>query len=129
MKTRAPRIPVQTSNRARARSWGIAALLSAVACGGAADSGEKTGSASSAVVELKGRPLAWPGVHTVPGGFDPRLPGRGGVGADGQFQYELPIDVPPGRDGMAPSLALHYSSGAGNGALGVGWSLSGLSSI
>jgi RHS repeat-associated protein len=31
--------------------------------------------------------------------------------------------------GMAPKLSLEYSSGAGNGVLGVGWSLGGLSSI
>jgi RHS repeat-associated protein len=57
------------------------------------------------------------------------LPGSGSVGPDGQYHYTLPLDVPEGRMGMAPKLALNYSSGAGNGPLGVGWSLSGLSAI
>ncbi|WP_437635072.1 SpvB/TcaC N-terminal domain-containing protein [Sorangium sp. So ce854] len=34
-----------------------------------------------------------------------------------------PLRVPPGRNGLAPDLALTYSSGRGNGWLGVGWDL------
>jgi hypothetical protein len=41
----------------------------------------------------------------------------------------LPIAVPPGRAGMAPTLSLDYSSGSGNGIAGVGWSVSGFSTI
>jgi len=56
------------------------------------------------------------------------LPGSGGVGPDGAYHYSIPLDVPAGRAGMAPRLSLEYSSGGGNGALGVGWSLAGASS-
>jgi RHS repeat-associated protein len=41
----------------------------------------------------------------------------------GQMQYSVPIEVPQGFPGMTPELALTYSSGAGNSAVGVGWSL------
>lgn len=47
------------------------------------------------------------------------------VGATGAFGYSLPIEVPPGRNGMAPSLALSYSSDAAQdvSAFGAGWSI------
>lgn len=45
----------------------------------------------------------------------------------GAFTYSIPLEVPEGRNGMQPSLSLTYTGGRGNGLLGVGWSLSGLS--
>ncbi|HEY5949321.1 MAG TPA: SpvB/TcaC N-terminal domain-containing protein, partial [Kofleriaceae bacterium] len=43
----------------------------------------------------------------------------------GALQYSYPIQVPPGRNGMAPQLAISYSSQAPTyGALAAGWSLS-----
>jgi YD repeat-containing protein len=33
------------------------------------------------------------------------------------------LEVPPGRAGHAPQLALHYHAGGGAGVLGLGWSL------
>src|SRR5512132_3386174 len=57
------------------------------------------------------------------------LPGRGSVSATGEYQYRIPIDVPAGRAGVQPSLALAYSSRGGNGHLGVGWQLEGLSEV
>lgn len=57
------------------------------------------------------------------------LPGRWAVTPTGGFTYALPLDIPAGRAGMQPSLALTYASGGGNGHLGVGWSLAGLSTI
>lgn len=51
------------------------------------------------------------------------------VSEDGAAVYDVPIAVPDGRRGLQPSLALHYNSQGGNGLVGVGWSLQGLSTI
>lgn len=55
--------------------------------------------------------------------------GEFSVSDTGQAQYHIPLAVPPGINGMQPSLSFNYSSGGGNGLLGVGWSLSGLPTI
>ena len=36
----------------------------------------------------------------------------------------VPVPASPGRSGFGPDLALSYDSGSGNGAFGLGWSLS-----
>ena len=41
----------------------------------------------------------------------------------GSFGYRIPIEVPPGRPGATPDIALGYGSGGSNGWLGVGWNL------
>lgn len=42
----------------------------------------------------------------------------------GTGNFGIPITVPPGRNGFQPQLSLNYSTGAGNGPFGLGWSLS-----
>ncbi|MEK6749877.1 MAG: FG-GAP-like repeat-containing protein, partial [Pseudomonadota bacterium] len=57
------------------------------------------------------------------------MTGAFSVDTGGAAHYAIPIVVPPGINGIEPHLTLEYSSSTGNGLLGVGWSLSGVSSI
>ncbi|EJL90074.1 FG-GAP repeat protein,virulence plasmid B protein, partial [Herbaspirillum sp. CF444] len=56
-------------------------------------------------------------------------PGQFQVSESGAATYTIPIQVSPGVGGMEPKLSLNYSSQAGNGLLGVGWSLGGLGGV
>ncbi|KRD39242.1 hypothetical protein ASE35_02430 [Lysobacter sp. Root916] len=51
------------------------------------------------------------------------------VDESGAATYTVPLYSVPGTAGVAPKMSLNYSSQAGNGALGKGWSIGGLSSI
>lgn len=51
------------------------------------------------------------------------LPGSAWADDAGGAHYSIPLDVAPGPNGHAPSLALSYSSHAGNGPVGVGFSV------
>lgn len=62
-------------------------------------------------------------------GLPTEIPVTYDVAATGAFQYSVPLRIPPGIKEMVPNLAITYSSQGGNGILGTGWSLSGLSTI
>ena len=51
------------------------------------------------------------------------------VDHSGAANYEIPIYVPPGVGDMQPELSIRYHSQGGNGLLGMGFQLSGLSQI
>ncbi len=55
--------------------------------------------------------------------------GQFSVDGTGAANYSIPISVAAGTAGVAPRLSLVYSSQNGNGRLGQGWSLDGLSAI
>ncbi|MEE9304040.1 MAG: FG-GAP-like repeat-containing protein, partial [Thiotrichaceae bacterium] len=60
-------------------------------------------------------------VGTVSGAFAPT--------SNGAASYTVPLNLPAGIGGMHPDLSLIYSSDSGNGIIGIGWNLSGLSSV
>jgi len=41
----------------------------------------------------------------------------------GTGNFSVPIMLPPGRNGLTPQIRLSFSTGAGNGPFGLGWSL------
>ncbi|MBL8511221.1 MAG: VCBS repeat-containing protein [Betaproteobacteria bacterium] len=51
------------------------------------------------------------------------------VTESGAASYMIPIQAPPGLAGLEPKLSLAYNSQAGNGLMGLGWNLGGLSFI
>jgi len=57
------------------------------------------------------------------------LPGTSGVSATGGLQYTIPVELPPGTNGMQPGLAFSYDSQRGNGNMGMGWTLAASSTI
>ena len=57
------------------------------------------------------------------------LPAEFDVTSGGQATYKIPVVTAPGTAGLVPNVSLNYSSGGGNGTLGLGWSLSAYGAI
>jgi YD repeat-containing protein len=51
------------------------------------------------------------------------------VDESGDAHYSVPLQLVPGTSGFTPSLSFEYSSQAGNGTMGVGFAVGGLSAI
>ena len=84
------------------------------------ESGKSSGSASASKAKF----------NTDGGGGDEKMPSQIIPATtpetslfSGAAVYKIPIEVPPGRGGIAPSMALTYNSQQGNGWVGVGWDL------
>jgi len=58
-----------------------------------------------------------------------KLEGQFAVSPSGAATYRVPLPLPPGINDHEPKLSLNYNSQGGNGMLGMGWSLGGLSGI
>jgi hypothetical protein len=70
-------------------------------------------------------PAAMPDGTTVSIG---KTEGEFAVSATGAATYRIPLEVPPGRQGMQPELAIVYDSHQKEGQLGVGFRLTGVGS-
>ena len=57
------------------------------------------------------------------------LAGEFRVAESGAATYRIALPLPAGTAGATPSLGLQYNSQRGNGLLGIGWTLDGLSAI
>jgi RHS repeat-associated protein len=51
------------------------------------------------------------------------------VDGNGSAVFTLPLALPAGTGGVTPQISLTYSSGQGDGLLGVGWLMSGMHSV
>lgn len=57
------------------------------------------------------------------------IPIHSNVTPSGGMSHSVPVNVAAGRNGMQPNLNIAYASQAGNGVMGKGWSIGGLSAI
>jgi RHS repeat-associated protein len=58
-----------------------------------------------------------------------QIPISSSVSQNGARCYNVPIEIIPGRQSFQPNLSLSYNSQLGNGVVGMGWNIDGLSSI
>lgn len=68
-------------------------------------------------------------IRTLGGTIAGVIPTSYDVTADGAFRYTLPLRLPPGIKELVPQLSVTYSSQRGDGLMGIGWGLEGLSVI
>jgi RHS repeat-associated protein len=66
---------------------------------------------------------------TVPGDTSGYTAGAFRVTDGGAATYGFPIVISPGTAGLQPGISFSYNSQGGNGLMGLGWSMEGLSSI
>ena len=57
------------------------------------------------------------------------IPISSSVAPSGAITYNVPVEIYPGIKNFQPQLSIAYNSHAGDGILGIGWNLAGLSSI
>ncbi|MBV6500137.1 MAG: hypothetical protein CJBNEKGG_02606 [Prosthecobacter sp.] len=77
-----------------------------------------------------GNPVALPpGAESIPSVPVATSAGEFKVGQDGSASYSIRLQGPKGVANVEPAISLDYNSGGGDGIVGLGWNLSGLSVI
>lgn len=89
-----------------------------VSCGMAVFAADKNG-VSPQTISLPSGPGSVQGLGES---FQPQL-------NSGSGSHSVPIQLPKGPAGFGPTLTLQYHTGTGNGVLGIGWKLSGLTMV
>ncbi|MDT3334964.1 SpvB/TcaC N-terminal domain-containing protein [Shewanella sp. SP1S1-7] len=79
--------------------------------------------------EIKPTSVANPLEDTDNGEVVGSIPAELKVTPMGTASYSVPIEQGPGSAGITPNLSLQYDSSQGNGWLGMGWSINGVSVI
>ncbi|HEX5003161.1 MAG TPA: FG-GAP-like repeat-containing protein [Bacteroidia bacterium] len=57
------------------------------------------------------------------------IKGNFSVSESGQSSYDIPIYIPPGTNGMIPTVGIKYNSSSVSGIVGRGWDIRGISAI
>ncbi|MDX2191523.1 MAG: SpvB/TcaC N-terminal domain-containing protein, partial [Bacteroidota bacterium] len=57
------------------------------------------------------------------------IPGKADVSPTGAASYAIPLELPSGSNNFTPSIGIVYNSQGGNGIMGYGWALAGLSMV
>ncbi len=84
---------------------------------------------SSPITAVSQSAIVVPANNITPSAAVGAVAGQASVTQHGAARYEVPIAVPPGIRGMEPQVALTYTHGSGNGAVGVGWRIATSSTI
>ncbi|ABE53494.1 Rhs family protein-like protein [Shewanella denitrificans OS217] len=92
---------------------------------------ENTSSATTYLGSRSGRLIDTSGTDafTNPGNVIGLTAGQFKVTESGAATYSIPLNLPPATAGVMPQVGLSYNSQGGEGILGMGWNISGLSAI